>query len=458
MERMRGRYGQPEWKRYALPVGIAAVVLLLAVSACGRGGGNGAGKAGTFVEAAPATQGATVKIAYAGANEAAIEKPEKVYAGEKVVAEKGEALVTVTGSTSSYRLRERARLRFLGSENGEYRFQLETSEVWVREQSGNSRFLLTYADVKPAAGSVLNLSQNQIATTVYVVAGTALVTNKSGTGGALKAGEKAVMTSGDPAANPAAKASPIDEAFRQGAWFKANGGDFSWSAPSASSEARPSFSSEASAGSRAVTFSYPQDNMALTAASVSAEGTAAPGVARVSFGGKEAAVDAATRKFSTPVLQLQEGANDLVWKALDADGATVAKGVLTVFAPAAKKTALPNKPVTYPISDKDFKVTAPAQNPYTMTGSFVKIVGEVPAGTVEKITVNDYQLKTSFRAGGSSWYYFANADYGTLAEGVNLYKIRYYGKDGAMLRESLFTIVRKTPAAAPAASGEASAR
>lgn len=456
MERIRGRHAQAAWQRYVLPVGIAIVALLLIVSFFSRGGNAGAAKSGSYVEAAPTSQDSSVKIVYAGSNEAVIDKSEKVYVGEKIVSDKGTASVMVPGSSSTYRLKERGRLRFLGSDYGPYKFQLENSELWINEKIGAAVFQMSFLTVTPDAGSVVNVFQNQVASTVYVLAGSAMVAGKAGSG-TVSAGYKVTMLSSDAATvDPAAKQELIDDAFRSSAWFTSNGGNVAMASgfsATATGSKVPTYSGEAGFGPAAVTFNDISDELTVEKSPLTVTGTS-PRASKVSLGGVTAVVDPATRKFTIPGVVLTEGANDLVWKALDAEGATLAKGVVTVYLPKKKASALPNKVVSYPISDKDYKIVAPAGNPFTTSEDFVQIKGEVPAGVVDRITVNDYQLKTSFRPGGTSWYYFANKGYGTLGDGLNLYKIRYFAADGKVLLESLFTIVSEP---AKAVSGEAKA-
>lgn len=80
---------------------------------------------------------------------------------------------------------------------------------------------------------------------------------------------------------------------------------------------------------------------------------------------------------------------------------------------------------TYPISDKDFRIISPTENPYKTTDNIVRIEGRVNKGVVKYITINDFKL-SKFPQLGTSWYYFANKDYGTMNDGINLYTIKYY--------------------------------
>jgi hypothetical protein len=45
---------------------------------------------------------------------------------------------------------------------------------------------------------------------------------------------------------------------------------------------------------------------------------------------------------------------------------------------------------------------------------------------------------------GTYWYYFANKDFGTMNDGINLYTIKYYGPNDELLFTNLFTIVKES--------------
>ncbi len=63
-------------------------------------------------------------------------------------------------------------------------------------------------------------------------------------------------------------------------------------------------------------------------------------------------------------------------------------------------------------------------------------------GVVKYITVNDFRL-SKFPQLGTAWSYFANKDYGTMNDGINLYTIKYYGQNDELLFTNLFTIVKE---------------
>lgn len=65
--------------------------------------------------------------------------------------------------------------------------------------------------------------------------------------------------------------------------------------------------------------------------------------------------------------------------------------------------------------------------------------GVVPAATVDYIMVNDFRL-SKFPSGGTDWYYFANAQFGNLNPGMNLYEIEYYDDADELIHRQLFVI------------------
>ena len=93
-----------------------------------------------------------------------------------------------------------------------------------------------------------------------------------------------------------------------------------------------------------------------------------------------------------------------------------------------------------------YTIISPKSNPYITTENNVRIEGAVPARTVEKIVINDFQLQ-KFPKYGTYWYYFANEEFGNLKEGLNIYKIQYFGADNKIIFENTFTIVKEAPKA-----------
>lgn len=198
-----------------------------------------------------------------------------------------------------------------------------------------------------------------------------------------------------------------------------------------------------------ISITSPEDESTVDSSQVNIEGKLLnPDITKVTINDKEALIDKEQKSFIYKGFPLMDSSNNIVYKAYDSDGGIIAKGIFTVY--TSQKTGKEDtskKPsvTTYPISDKDFRIISPTENPYKTTDDVVRIDGLVNKGVVKYITINDFRL-SKFPQLGTTWYYFANKDYGTMNDGINLYTIKYYGENDNLLFTNLFTIVKEKKA------------
>jgi len=136
--------------------------------------------------------------------------------------------------------------------------------------------------------------------------------------------------------------------------------------------------------------------------------------------------------------------NNIVYKVYDANTILLEKGVLIVYGPKSSGNTATLVPQNFPISSKDFVISSPSKNPYATTESYVRVQGTVPANTVQYIVVNDFRLQ-KYVPNSTTWYYHANADIGTMQDGMNLYTIKFYDASNKLLYTQLFTIIKDNP-------------
>lgn len=173
-------------------------------------------------------------------------------------------------------------------------------------------------------------------------------------------------------------------------------------------------------------------------------------VKRVTFNDTDASVSRVNETFVMNDFPVKEDINNIVYKVYDDNNTLLQRGVLIVYGPKNTNKTATLVPENYPISSKDFVITSPTRNPYTTTESYVRVQGTVPANTVQYIVVNDFRLQ-KFVPNSTSWYYHANADIGTMKNGMNLYNIKFYDANNKLLYTQLFTIIKddKTPPQQP---------
>lgn len=89
--------------------------------------------------------------------------------------------------------------------------------------------------------------------------------------------------------------------------------------------------------------------------------------------------------------------------------------------------------------DNRFKVVSPSTDFFETRDTKVKIEGHVSPNVAHHITINDFKLG-SFVPNGTTWYYFANQQFGNMQEGVNSYTIRYFDAEDNEIYKQLFVI------------------
>ena len=129
-----------------------------------------------------------------------------------------------------------------------------------------------------------------------------------------------------------------------------------------------------------IIITYPKDETTVDESSIDITGNIGDArIVKVTFNEKDAAINLAERSFILKGFTLTNDINDIVYKTFDKDAALVSKGMMTVYlSKGAKKEEEKKATVTtYPLSDKDFRIVAPAENPYKTTDNVVRIEGRV---------------------------------------------------------------------------------
>lgn len=238
----------------------------------------------------------------------------------------------------------------------------------------------------------------------------------------------------------------LKTAIKESSKMESNSGSIAWSETLAENTVTESGSiiwSGSSTGSNFIRFTQPIDGATIKTSTVTIMGSILdPKVSSVTINDAAATVSPVNQTFVMQDFKLTGEINNLVYKVYDSNKILLEKWVLTIYWPkwwtTSQKTIIPEN---FPISAKDFIISFPMKNPYATTERNVKVQGTIPKNTVQYITVNDYKLQ-KFVPNSTSWYYFANADIGTIKEGTNLYYIKFFDKNNKLLYTQLFTIIK----------------
>jgi len=316
---------------------------------------------------------------------------------------------------------------------------------------------MRYATVKISADSVVSLTQNEVASTLYVLKGNAEISNLDKQSLTLGKGQKITISQTD-ASNKdldmnSLKGS-LDSFFTSSEWFIKNNGDTylkddtegtSGSGTSESGATSTGTVSSLNSSPLVVHFTNVSDNDNVTSDTTTLEGDFTSNqVYLITADDKQADINTDEKTFSITGVDTSKKENDIVIKVYNESREIMQKSVLTLYNEGvAETTNTPFQVENYSLDATEFQFISPKTNPYTTTENVVMIEGRVPVGVVKKILVNGYQLQ-KFPQYGSYWSYFANSQFGNLKEGLNIYKVEYYDKNDSVITSNAFTIIKNT--------------
>lgn len=337
-------------------------------------------------------------------------------------------------------------------------FILYSSDVWIGSKVPLEIDVI-FGVVNISANSYVNLIKNEVATTIYVLNGSAEVKNKPGKSTVVGSGQKITILVDEAQKDDidlALKKEDIDTTFKMSDWYIKNNGDSylnslsSSGTMSATGGLISSWSLSASGAvqslQRLISVDNLVDEQTFSEPTIVINGTySSSEIANIKLNSQDAILDRDEKRFSIKDFPLTSSSNELVFKVYNASNELLWKYPYTVYLKWWKESnQLDVK--NFSLDSKDFKFISPKTNPFTTSEDVVMIEGIVPAKTVSYIIVNDFRL-WKFPKNGTYWKYFANVKSDNLKEGLNVYEVKYYDANDKVLHTNAFTII-KTPALA----------
>ena len=350
--------------------------------------------------------------------------------------------------------------------NEDWAYDLYSSDAWftLREDANIS---MRYANIEAPAGSVLSLTQNEAGSTVYVLSGSAKVTNLAGIStlltkeqkisiSRLNAAKDDIDLSGDKWA--------IDSYFKGSDWFIENQGNVVLTQKdieaASEEEIRENSTNNEEKNQESIPgdkglyleFTTLRDEMSIETQSLNISGKViSDKVATITINNLQATIWE-DRTFVLENLSLPNSINDMVVKIYDTDKSIIEKNVYTVYSSSSgawsvnTATSTPSSTwagTTFTWDATQFSFTAPsASGKFSTSASEVTIRGVTTAENISKVEVNGFKLG-SFN--GSTWRYHAFERFKTLKQGSNQYKIDYFWADGSIVYTDYYTIVKLAP-------------
>lgn len=334
------------------------------------------------------------------------------------------------------------------------KIEFSRGRLWV-ESKWTIQLVMKNMDATVKEGNIVLLEQpNQIFSTLYALKWDITIV-AWGMTHVLKAWKKIMISKSD-LANPGTTlemlSGDIDDSIQQNPLFiLKNGSSLLTSLALNPSDSQSLSGSKTISGaligtpnwSNYISITTPLDGASITTASVDIAGKIlSKEVKRVTLNDTDAIVSPVDESFMLKGIPITNSIMNIVYKAYAQDATLLEKWVLTIYGKNVQSWTDKLTPTNFPINDKDYRITSPAENPYITTDTSVTVNGTVPKNTVKYIMVNNYRLK-KFVAYSTAWYYYANMDYDTMKEGINLYEISFYWSNDEVLYKQLFTIVKE---------------
>lgn len=347
--------------------------------------------------------------------------------------------------------------------NEKWWLKLISSDLWGIAKKTFAMDMM-YANIKLSSWTVFSLAQNEAISTIYVISGSAEVSNLAWSKTLLGNWQKVLIQNKD-ASNKnldlTLSKDNIDTFFTNSDWYTKNKVDlmweFTWSTSSTwSTWSLASTWAKVSTGriwDSIIELDDLRDEMVVSTNKINVNGRYySDFVSSIKLDWVKAKLNLENKTFSFWQITLTKKENDLVIKALDSEDNIISKDVVTVYynwvlpkeeAPKATETQSSASSQTTVIDSSKFVFTAPWASPYTTKESMVTIRWTVPKWLVEKIVVNWFTLQR-FTKFWTDWRYHADVNNMNFKEWTNVYEVKYYGEAWKLLYTNSFTIIKKS--------------
>lgn len=348
--------------------------------------------------------------------------------------------------------------------NEDASLSLYSSDAWLK-LAESTKISMRYGDVESPAGSILSLTQNEASSTIYVLDGSAKVTNLWWASTALIAWQKLSISrqfASNEDADLAGDKWNIDSYFKSSDWFIENQGHLSlnlnqeWDSWELSGTWSATDTGETWVFLR---FNSIRDEWNINTSSLDITGNIlSDSVELITINGKQANIES-DNSFSVNEVITNQSVNDIVVKIYDESRSILDKQVITLYNSNPTSTSTTGATTsenntnsasnsinaqwvtTFWVDATNFTFTEPsASGKFSTTASEVTIRWATTAENISKVEVNWFQL-ASFN--GSTWRYHAFERFETLEAGTNQYRVDYYGENGKIVYTDYYTIVKR---------------
>lgn len=457
---------------YAVPIIVVLIILLIAYNALWGQDSESHQEVASETEVSENTWAkmtlnlwddeTTWSIEYPGWNKDDLIGKEALYPGEKLVVEWW-AVTLQDESGILMKLNKNWELKY----EDDWWYLLTSSDLFVKSE-GPVNVNLRFLDTNLSAGAIVSLNQNEVASTVNVLAWEVNVVSIAGKSVTLTSGQRLNISSRETTQEDydiEGKTEEIGNYFFSETWAQENDLEGYLKAANeadietGTGQTTGTWTTTVSADAY-ISISGLKDKQTYGTSTTDISGELLKdNIAKISFNWVFATINLVWKSYELSALSIPLRENDVIYKVYDAWDNILERGLYTVYytewavTPDETTAAAEAEKEEFPVTDSNasFTFTAPAFNPYTSNENFITIRGLATAWLASSVQVNGLTLK-SFN--GTTWRYHASIDGWNLRNGVNLYKVNYFNANWEVIHTNTFTIIRKIPVTSAAAAAQ----
>ncbi len=314
---------------------------------------------------------------------------------------------------------------------------------------------MKFARVKMWENSHVSMSQNEMASTIYVISGFVEVENLVGQNTLVLPGEKVSITTIN-ASNEdldlKAQKEQIDDVFKNDDWYILNRGDSYINTGNEEDEqdeeeANSNVPTTGNNTSRVLVFDTIRDEATIDSSNITITGNYTNNdIVKITANGKQAELNTQNKSFTFENISTSKYQNDLVFRAYDDAEDVLEKNLVTLYylaGESAGESGWYNLQNYENVDASQYTFTAPSANTtYTTNVGQVTIQWKVLNPEIASVLVNGYKLNSYAPATGT-WKYHAFENFNTLSKGTNIYDVEYLDAGDNVIYTNRYNIVWK---------------
>ncbi len=337
--------------------------------------------------------------------------------------------------------------------NADGSFSHSSGNFWMNT-SKPLNVKMKFARVKMWENSHVSMSQNEMASTIYVIAGFVEVENLVGQNTLVLPGEKVSITTIN-ASNEdldlKAQKEQIDDVFKNDDWYVLNRGDSYINTGNQENTKEDETTSNVptveTSTSRVIVFDTIRDEATIDSSSITITGNYTnDNIVKITANWKQADLNTQNKSFTFTDISTSKYQNDIVFRAYDDAEDILEKNLVTLYYLAGESTGESgwyNLQNYENVDASQYTFTAPSVNTtYTTNVGQVTIQGKVSNPDIANVLINGYKL-SSYSQTLWTWKYYAFENFNTISKGTNVYDIEYFDSSDNLIYTNRYTIVWK---------------